>query len=177
MNTNERLELHEKYLEDIPVKSDDHIAFIARAFPEFFMLEDPELTLERDWSGELLGEKNIYSGPRASHDRKCMSTRVQPIGRYPFRFPLNFKKFIPPPGWPSERTSAEPSSYIQGDEAKLPTLSQNVGGFSKPRTGGFSKLDSKRTKQMKTLRRGSMMGQTGTSMARQLDFKLPRINI
>lgn len=177
MNTKERLELCKNYLEDMPVKADDHITFIAKAFPEFFMLEDPQLTLERDWGGDLLLTSNIYSSGRAAHDRKCMSTRVQPIsvGKYPRRNPLNFKNVKPGHDWPPELTSKEPSLLEAKD--KLPPIATpyTLTASVSPHVGGFSKLH-KRNKKNK-VRRVSMMSQTGTSAVRQLHFKLPKINL
>ena len=172
------MELCRNYLEDIPVKSEDHIAYIARAFPEFFMLEDPDLNAERDWSGDLAGSVNIYGGPRSSHDRKCLSTRVRPIGDYPCRYPVNFKKFQPPPDWPSDRASQEPI-HTEEQNNKLPSITNPYTFMTaSPNVGGFSKLHKKDPKNKKrNVRRGSMMGQTGASLARQLNFKLPTIKL
>ena len=139
----------------MPVKSDDHIAYIAKAFPEFFILEDPSLTLERDWAGDLMGQMNIYNGPRASHDRKCLSTRVRPIGRYPLRTPMNFKKFKPPRDWLSEVADSvgleEPNVQQHETNMKLPLINNPYNVVS-PNVCGFSRLHKKNFKREKEKR-------------------------
>ena len=132
-------------------------------------------TLEKDWGEELQGH-NIYSGGQAIHDRKCVSTRVQPVsvGKFSRRRPLNFKCVEPGPEWPPDMTSKELSPRESRD--KLPPISTpyTLTNSVSPHVGGFSRLH---TKNRKGKKKGSMMKQTGTSAVRQLHFKLPKINV
>ncbi len=206
MNRNERSKGTEDYLDDQPVKPEDHNNFIHKAFPScgyYLYTRENQTEVQRQASRRKM--MNIYSCPRASHDRNCLSTRTRPIGNYPLRFPINFKMFdgdMRPDEWPSrpasvasddtvlqtmaktEHDQAAPQVLKDGRVVKLPPIYCKEGnpdllglglGGNKSQFFIPSRRARNRPFRQERARRASILEPTDSSISRCMSFKLPKI--